>query len=263
MLHQSLDNIFDKNFFRNYRLQSFKNSGICTLVSFKILQMHQRVCNQEVANCLKRVDSYANEIPAVIMLHNMQDLSIVYMSKRGRNILGVSLQDLVNMGTDYHTTFFNEDEIKEQVPKMIGFLERNNDDELIALFQQVRRNKHFPWTWYCTSVKIFSRDQNGKPLLIMSISIPIDPDHHLSHKVSRLLEENNFLRKNSNKFHKLSSREKEVLRLLALGKTSQEISEEIHISPLTVDTHRKNIKQKLGSITTYEMGQYARAFDLI
>lgn len=43
----------------------------------------------------------------------------------------------------------------------------------------------------------------------------------------------------------LSDREVEILSLIAKGKTSTEISEELHISSRTVETHRKNIHQKL------------------
>ena len=43
----------------------------------------------------------------------------------------------------------------------------------------------------------------------------------------------------------LSDREVEILSQIAKGKTSTEISEELHISSRTVETHRKNIHQKL------------------
>lgn len=43
----------------------------------------------------------------------------------------------------------------------------------------------------------------------------------------------------------LSTREKEILRLIGDGKTSQEISEILFLSKATVDTHRKNISRKI------------------
>ena len=43
----------------------------------------------------------------------------------------------------------------------------------------------------------------------------------------------------------LSKREKEILRLIGEGKTSNEISEVLSIGKTTVDTHRKNILKKL------------------
>jgi two-component system nitrate/nitrite response regulator NarL len=43
----------------------------------------------------------------------------------------------------------------------------------------------------------------------------------------------------------LSTREKEILRLIGEGKTSNDISEALSIGKTTVDTHRKNILKKL------------------
>lgn len=43
----------------------------------------------------------------------------------------------------------------------------------------------------------------------------------------------------------LSKREKEILRLIGEGKTSNEISDILFIGKTTVDTHRKNILKKL------------------
>lgn len=43
----------------------------------------------------------------------------------------------------------------------------------------------------------------------------------------------------------LSTREKEILRLIGEGKTSQEIADFLFIGKSTVDTHRKNILKKM------------------
>lgn len=43
----------------------------------------------------------------------------------------------------------------------------------------------------------------------------------------------------------LSRREAEILQLLATGKTNKDIGEDLFISKYTVDTHVKNIKEKL------------------
>ena len=44
----------------------------------------------------------------------------------------------------------------------------------------------------------------------------------------------------------LSSREREILQLVAEGKTSQEIGERLSISPKTVDTYRSRLMHKIG-----------------
>ncbi len=44
---------------------------------------------------------------------------------------------------------------------------------------------------------------------------------------------------------KLTRRETHILRLIADGKTTNTIAEELFISPLTVETHRRNLMQKM------------------
>jgi two-component system response regulator NreC len=55
----------------------------------------------------------------------------------------------------------------------------------------------------------------------------------------------------------LSDREREVLRLLALGHTNQEIAKELYISVRTAETHRAHIMQKLRLQTRADLVAYA------
>jgi DNA-binding NarL/FixJ family response regulator len=55
----------------------------------------------------------------------------------------------------------------------------------------------------------------------------------------------------------LSEREREVLRLLALGHTNQEIAKMLFISVRTAETHRAHIMQKLRLETRAELVRYA------
>jgi two-component system, NarL family, response regulator NreC len=57
----------------------------------------------------------------------------------------------------------------------------------------------------------------------------------------------------------LSDREREVLRLLALGHTNQEIASRLFISVRTAETHRAHIMQKLRLGTRAELVRYALA----
>jgi two-component system response regulator NreC len=61
----------------------------------------------------------------------------------------------------------------------------------------------------------------------------------------------------------LSDREREVLRLLALGHTNQEIAKELFISVRTAETHRAHIMQKLRLASRAELVRYAIAQGLL
>ena len=55
----------------------------------------------------------------------------------------------------------------------------------------------------------------------------------------------------------LSPREREVLRLLALGHTNQEIAQDLYVSVRTVESHRAHIMTKLRATTRAEMVRHA------
>lgn len=209
------------------------------------------------------ITAVAGQLPGVVIIHDLKG-KVVWMSDRGLKALDICLEDVIKLAPEeYYGIYFNIDDAKDYVPKILGLLERNNDDEYIAYFQQVRLSGHDDWKWHMSSTKIFLRDNGGNPLLTITMSFPIDAMHHMTAKASRLLEENNFLRSNLHIFAKLTKREREVLSWMALGKTSAETAEKLFIAQHTVETHRKNIKQKLNTGSYYEICQYARAFDLI
>ncbi len=64
-------------------------------------------------------------------------------------------------------------------------------------------------------------------------------------------------------YKRLTRREQEVMRLVAEGYTTREISERLFISVKTVDNHRANIMKKLGIHRTIELIRYAARIGLI
>jgi two-component system, NarL family, response regulator NreC len=55
----------------------------------------------------------------------------------------------------------------------------------------------------------------------------------------------------------LTEREREILQLLAEGKSNKEAAAVLNLSPYTVETHRANLMQKLGLHNTAEIVLYA------
>ena len=61
----------------------------------------------------------------------------------------------------------------------------------------------------------------------------------------------------------LTRREKEIMQLLYEGLTGPQIAERLFLSPLTVETHRKNLMQKLNVKSTQLMLRYAQENKLL
>ena len=58
-------------------------------------------------------------------------------------------------------------------------------------------------------------------------------------------------------FEKLTPKEREVLQLLAEGKTSKEIATALYLSPKTIESHRGQIMEKLDLHSVAELTKYA------
>lgn len=61
----------------------------------------------------------------------------------------------------------------------------------------------------------------------------------------------------------LTKREMEILRLIANGKNNPEIADQLSISVRTVETHRRNLMQKLQVNSVVELLRFASKHNLI
>lgn len=75
-------------------------------------------------------------------------------------------------------------------------------------------------------------------------------ERYLSRRIADLLTDVSFQQLETsiepNPLEKLSRREREILQLVAEGKTSQQIAERLSISPKTVDAYRSRLMHKIG-----------------
>ena len=230
---------------------------------FKAEPANDMTVEQKIILKISEAAPVLEQIPGVVIVHYLKDASVVYMSRRGLAKLNVTLEELREMGPDYHHRFFNQNDAADYVPKVLGLLERNNDQETVSFFQQVRASKDSPWEWYASGTRIFMRDDDGHPFLTITVAIPVDPKHFFSAKIDRLLGESEFLTTNQHLFSLLTKREKQILCLMAKNVSSLEIASDLYLSEATIKTHRRNIKKKLGVENQYDIIKFAQAFNLI
>jgi two-component system response regulator NreC len=100
-----------------------------------------------------------------------------------------------------------------------------------------------------------------KTELIAAIEAVVQGRSYFSPKISRILQED-FVqllgrRGEDDSYDLLTEREREVLQLVAEGKTNKEIANQLNLSLYTVDTHRTHILQKLNLHSVPELILYA------
>jgi two-component system response regulator NreC len=102
---------------------------------------------------------------------------------------------------------------------------------------------------------------SGAADLISAIQAVSQNKSFFSPKVSRILAED-YIRVLKQKgavdsYDLLTSREREILQLLAEGKANKEVATDLNISPYTVETHRSHIMEKLNLHNPAELILYA------
>lgn len=97
--------------------------------------------------------------------------------------------------------------------------------------------------------------------LLDAVKCVLDGKHYFSSQVSEVIFES---MKNGNLPHtatvgedKPTTREREIIQLLAEGSTNKEVAEKLGISVKTVETHRAAIMRKLGLHSIGELVRYA------
>lgn len=99
---------------------------------------------------------------------------------------------------------------------------------------------------------------SNKKELLNAISRIIDHGTYYSNEVISIMTENYVSKeKIRDRTQELSSREKEVISLVCQEFTTAEIAEKLFLSPLTVETHRKNILRKTNSKTIVGLIKFA------
>ena len=81
--------------------------------------------------------------------------------------------------------------------------------------------------------------------------------HEAVERDQRFRKQNAEMRELQNRFESLTPREQEVLGAISRGLGTREIAEALSMSAKTVDSHRRNIREKLGLTSATDLVRYA------
>lgn len=213
---------------------------------------------------LSKIESFSKIVPGIIIIRELNGFEPVFISESGLKLMHTKLEEIQTETDKFQNSFFHNEDIYD-FKKKLQELEKvsNTERSQFTFFQQLKLAKENEWIWHICISEIFHRDENRLATHSITVANPINHLKHLPNKVNRLVAENLFFKQNLEKYQSLGKREREVLKLVALGKSSAEIANQLFISVETVNTHRKNIKEKLKINNTYGFSQYALAFDLL
>ena len=213
------------------------------------------------AEQLSDIKRIADSLPCAVIVHGIERLNIVYINKRGVDLFGTTMEELQSMDPQqYFIKYFNLEDSNENNPKIVHLIKSNTNDN-VSYFQQVKTIKE--WQLFVSNTRVFSRNAAGEPTHLITTAGALDPTHHITANINRLMDEVRFLRDNSALFSNLTRREKEVLKYVAAGLNSGEIADKLFISLATAETHRRNIRTKLNIKNNIDTVKFAQAFNLV
>lgn len=113
-------------------------------------------------------------------------------------------------------------------------------------------------------VKGYLTKECRKEEVLMAIQAVAKGEKFFCHKILDILVEKNFASQPANcEPTILTVRETEILKLIANGRSSRQIADQLHLSPHTVQTHRKRIIRKLNIKSPTEFVIYAMDLGII
>jgi DNA-binding NarL/FixJ family response regulator len=178
-----------------------------------------------------------------IMLGNQPDMEVVGIATNGRQALRlVDEQDPDVAVMDISMPELNGIEAFQQM------LPRHPQLKVVVL--SIHETKPYVFRALKAGAKGYLIKETAGLEVVEAVRAVYRGERYLSQRIADLLMDGSLQKLESwievGPLDGLSPREREILQLVAEGKTSQEVAERLFISPKTVDTYRSRLMRKIG-----------------
>lgn len=139
-----------------------------------------------------------------------------------------------------------------------AILKRRPDLPVVVL--TMHEDEYYLQEFFKIGVRAFVLKKSTGTELVHAIRAVVDGKHYVDPVLSNYMISSYVgrpLKKKAGRLSILTQREQEVLRLLGLGHTNEEVAEKLFISNRTVETHRSNIMAKLELKSKAELVRFA------
>lgn len=230
---------------------------------FTKIQDAQKILKSSETFNLEELKKICDSSAQMVAIFNYEDFSysMVYCNKSAYEFLGTNEQEINKLGFKYILKLMHPENIGVVYNIIKFFSESNNNNNTFSHAYYIKTKNGWEWTYASVKPAILNKTGDSKYLLGVGCSI----EELLKTKSQiRIFKKNiEFYDQNSGKYLALSCREKEILSLIANEHTSKEIGTILNLSPLTVDTYRKNLIEKLAVKSSIGLVKYALLFNLL
>jgi DNA-binding CsgD family transcriptional regulator len=235
----------------------------------EVFRTYQEFSGTVIEDHIKRLQEIDRILPpssTFFIVTNTSMGTFEFVSKNFEYALGLDREKMLTEGVPYWLSHIHP----EDLPVWIGLMGDLMNYTMAEIRREDRMRVQYQWNFRVrTDSGLFANlVEQQVPLFLDELGKPIIGIGHLSvlgfndpmpiRSAVRIMNEKQqyeTLRVRSYGAQKalsdgLSERERDVIRLLALGNTSKEIAEKLFLSPHTVDTHRRRILKKLNCSST-------------
>jgi DNA-binding CsgD family transcriptional regulator len=193
-----------------------------------------------------KIDLYKESLEKMNGVLFISDNNMVGLSWVGKNfedITGYKYNKWNSIGKKGLKNIFHPDDFHIFGEKYDYFMNpATKDKSHTAVYRLKHMKGHYIWMYINTFV--ISRNHDGSPQKTGGIMINLEELMIPSFLEKRL---NDRKKEGNNKLLKLlSKREKEILGYISKGLSALQIAEILHLSKRTVESHKRNMQQKLG-----------------
>lgn len=235
---------------------------------FETFSEYEGTVIEDQINKLREFDSFLPPSQSFFIVSNTSKNSFEFVSANFEVVLGLEIDKMMKEGINYWFSFIHPEDLKIWMNIMADLMLFT----MTKVDPEERYLLHYTWSFRVKNkkgeyVKVLEHltptyfDELGKPVMGVTHSTVLEENYNSS--MVATVKKLNANKEYETLFYKnysqkliatdLSNRELDVLRLLALNKTSKEIGNQLFISSHTVDGHRRKILKKLNFSKTNEL----------
>ncbi|MEI6753295.1 MAG: LuxR C-terminal-related transcriptional regulator [Paludibacter sp.] len=205
---------------------------------------------------LKFFKNILDNVPALVYINELErpndpgSLKNVYMNQYGLELIGYSRVEIDWMGYRFYEEVIHPDDM-EIIPQTYE-ASNSNTAKSFVFMQRLKFKGELKYRWFYDHGTILSTYKDGSPHQALMVSLEVSDTMVTHNQLNTALKEISRL-KYALKLSTLTTREKEVLHLIAKGKTDKEISTGLFISIQTAKKHRSNLILKTAVNNTAEL----------
>lgn len=222
-------------------------------INFLRLIKNSIKANKDILDQLRFLKNIVSNLNIAIFIHDLKKLRHIWTNNNYYNIIGYSDTEIKQLGPEWARNNYHPDDI-HIVKERIDYFTQNIGEAYSGVYRI--KHKLGYWVWVYSNTVVFKRDTSGYPDQLLGICIDFSDNFKTMKQFKELFKENQQL-KNQLQIEKLTKREREIIKLIAHGKTGQDIADNLHISLSTVNNHRKHILIKIGLHNIAELSHFA------